>query len=136
MRDPVPNTIRDTADDRGVAAPALLRLLAVEDEFAYVGFIDMMLRTMHPGMFELSHAPSLHRAIEHLEATPFDLVLLDLGLGDATGLEALQALITAAPDTPVVVLSGDDSLALAARSVQAGGPGHFPEKRGTRDNPA
>ena len=80
------------------------------------------------------HAPSLHGAVEHLAAAPFDVILLDLRLGDATGLQALQTLIAEAPDTPVIVLSGDDSLALAARAVQAGAQDYLPKNGVTGDS--
>ena len=45
-----------------------------------------------------------------------DCVLLDLGLPDAGGLEALDQIVAAAPRTPVIVLTGraDRDLALAA----------------------
>jgi signal transduction histidine kinase len=52
---------------------------------------------------------------------PFDLVLLDLGLPDAKGLDTIQQFLEASPEAPVVVLSGldDEKLALQAISVGA-----------------
>lgn len=47
-------------------------------------------------------------------------VVLDLGLPDATGLESLVAVLGAAPDVPVVVLTGLMDEAAGAQAVAAG----------------
>jgi diguanylate cyclase (GGDEF)-like protein len=61
-------------------------------------------------------AGSLGKAIEALERDTFNCVLLDLGLPDADGLEAVKRVRTTAPGVAIVVLSGqeDDTLALLA----------------------
>jgi diguanylate cyclase (GGDEF)-like protein len=56
-------------------------------------------------------------------------VLLDLSLPDAHKLEALQAVQAAAPDVPVVVLTGADDPELGVEAVQAGAQ-DFLAKRG------
>ena len=65
------------------------------------------------------HATSLAAA---LETTPerFDAALLDLGLPDAVGLEALLAFRRDVPSLPVVVLTGHDDPGLASQAIQAG----------------
>jgi PAS domain S-box-containing protein len=64
---------------------------------------------------------SLADGLLALSRSPADIVLLDLGLPDCAGLETLQRFAAQAPDTPVVVLTGndDDELALAALQVGA-----------------
>jgi serine phosphatase RsbU (regulator of sigma subunit) len=49
-----------------------------------------------------------------------DCVLLDLGLPDATGLGAVAKLISRAPATPLIVLTGLDDEAAGVAAVQAG----------------
>jgi signal transduction histidine kinase len=49
-----------------------------------------------------------------------DLVLLDLSLPDSHGFDTFETVHAAAPDVPVVVLSGLDDQGLAVRAVQEG----------------
>jgi diguanylate cyclase (GGDEF)-like protein/PAS domain S-box-containing protein len=49
-----------------------------------------------------------------------DVVLLDLGLPDATGLTAVRRAQAVAPRIPLVVLTGLDDESLAAQALQAG----------------
>jgi diguanylate cyclase (GGDEF)-like protein/PAS domain S-box-containing protein len=50
----------------------------------------------------------------------FDVVLLDLGLPDVSGLEGVERLRQSFPDVPVVVLTGHDDLQIAEDAVAAG----------------
>jgi signal transduction histidine kinase len=70
--------------------------------------------------FEVAHVARLGAAIDQVRATRVDLVLLDLSLPDASGLDGVAALAAVAPQVPVVVMTGlaDDGMALAA--VKAG----------------
>lgn len=49
-----------------------------------------------------------------------DVVLLDLALPDSSGIATVQAMHAAAPDVPIVVLTGNDDHAQAAAALQAG----------------
>ncbi len=49
-----------------------------------------------------------------------ELVLLDLGLPDADGLDVLRELRASQPDIPVIILTGNDSLANAIESIKLG----------------
>lgn len=67
----------------------------------------------------VSTAACLAEALDRLQQGASCLVL-DLGLPDATGLESVVALREAAPDVPVVVLTGLMDEAMGAQAVAAG----------------
>ena len=112
-----PPALRNYADAESQQA---LRILVVEDDPAYAAFIAMMLQSIGFIRFDVEHVQTLHRAETCLRDAPFNVVLLDLGLGDAQGLEALNAVVAAVPDVPVIILSGEDDLALALSAVKHG----------------
>jgi PAS domain S-box-containing protein len=62
----------------------------------------------------------LSDALCRLREEPFDVLLLDLSLPDAHGYETFTQAYGAAPDVPIVVLTGLDDEELAVRTVQAG----------------
>jgi diguanylate cyclase (GGDEF)-like protein len=66
------------------------------------------------------HCRALATACDRLLAAPVDVVLLDLSLPDAHKLEALQAVQSAAPNVPVIVLTGADDPVLGVSAVQEG----------------
>jgi diguanylate cyclase (GGDEF)-like protein len=63
---------------------------------------------------------TLSRAAQEVQAGNIDCVVLDLGLPDATGLEALRELQEADSKLPLVVLSAEESETLAMQAVQEG----------------
>ena len=67
-------------------------------------------------MIRLDHAESLTQGVEMLEARVYDLVLLDLGLPESTGIATFEKFHERFPHVPVVVMTGlkDDEVALAA----------------------
>src|SRR5437660_11347467 len=62
----------------------------------------------------------LSTGLDRLATETVDLVLLDLSLPDSSGLATFEAVHSAAPQVPVVVLSGLDDQALAVRAVHRG----------------
>jgi len=58
----------------------------------------------------------------------FDLVLLDLHLGDADGFEVLVELRATYPALPVVVLSASDRTSDVIRAIDAGAMGFVPKR--------
>lgn len=98
-----------------------LRLVVVENSADYAALVERMLvEGFGPGI-EIVRADSLASAVSALaEQSPIDAILLDLSLPDAAGLKALGAVQQAAPQAPVVVLTGRDDQALAVRAVQEG----------------
>ena len=74
-------------------------------------------------------AGSARAARETLKADPdFDLVLLDLQLGDADGFDVLVEFRAAYPALPVVVVSASDRSVDVIRAIDAGAMGFVPKR--------
>jgi diguanylate cyclase (GGDEF)-like protein len=99
-----------------------LRILLVEDDPAYAELTRAMLRTTSASSVALDHTTSVHAAVDKLAdgSGAYDIVLLDLGLPDAQELEALSSLVGAAPDLPLVILTGTENEVLALQAVKGG----------------
>ncbi|WP_249012303.1 PP2C family protein-serine/threonine phosphatase [Conexibacter sp. DBS9H8] len=82
------------------------RLLLVEDDAGDALIVEELLRDAWPEL-ELTHARSIAEAESLLSERPCDCVVLDLGLPDARGLDALARIQDIAPEIAVVVLTGD-----------------------------
>ena len=61
------------------------------------------------------------------EDSDFDLVLLDLGLGDADGFDVLVEFRSAYPAVPVVVVSASDRASDVIRAIDSGAMGFVPK---------
>lgn len=69
----------------------------------------------------LRHEKSLSSGFERLrDDDGVDLVLLDLGLPESSGIETLHAVLDEFGDVPVVVLTGLDDRGTAVRAIQEG----------------
>jgi len=103
-----------------MSAKAIRKILLVEDNPGDARLLREMLGEQGAAYAELTHVPSMHEAERHFPHHPVDLVLLDLGLPDAHGLEALRRVRAAAPRCAVVVLTGIDDESLGASVLQEG----------------
>ena len=69
---------------------------------------------------ESMHAASMSECENYIAAHPVDIILLDLGLPDAQGMDAIRQARAAAPHVPLVVLTGLDDEALAVQALHEG----------------
>jgi sigma-B regulation protein RsbU (phosphoserine phosphatase) len=104
-----------------------LYILLVEDNPGDVRLIKEELK--EPGVpHVVVHADRLDEAIERLRMDyeqRIDVVLLDLSLPDASGLEAVERLRDTVPALPIVVLTGLDDENVAFRAVEEGVQDYF-----------
>lgn len=91
------------------------RVLHVEDD----SDLHRVVRAMASDAFEFEHAANLAQARAILAKTRFDVVILDQGLPDGSGLELLPLLRELSPTTRVVILSGTELETSHANEVQA-----------------
>jgi diguanylate cyclase (GGDEF)-like protein/PAS domain S-box-containing protein len=99
---------------------SIRRLLLVEDNAGDARLIREMFK--EPGMdnIELTHVTCMKEAEQHLAWRDADIILLDLGLPDAQGLEGVRRAHAAAFHIPLVVLSGMDDESMAVQAMQEG----------------
>jgi signal transduction histidine kinase len=97
-----------------------LKILLVEDSSGDARLIREMLRDEPRDSFELTHLMRMSDAVSHLAEAAVDIALLDMGLPDAHGLDSVRRAREAAPNVPVIVLTGLDDEALAAEAMKAG----------------
>jgi signal transduction histidine kinase len=99
-------------------------VLLVEDDDGYAALLRTQLETAQDGSasqsIELERVSTLTAALVALERGAFDAVLLDLGLPDNSGLEAIDRLRLSAALLPIVVLTAHDDDALGVQAVQRG----------------
>jgi two-component system KDP operon response regulator KdpE len=77
------------------------RILLVDDEPSILAAMGPMLRSRG---YDVSTAMSGHAALESIERTDPDLIVLDLGLPDLDGIEVCR-LVRDGRSTPIIVLS-------------------------------
>ena len=104
---------------RLMAVPAASVVL-VEDAIPYARLVELILADAVPGGVEVRHHERVGTAVADLRERDADCVLLDLGLPDASGLEAVAQVIAVAGGIPVIVLSGHDDDELAVAAIRAG----------------
>jgi diguanylate cyclase (GGDEF)-like protein/PAS domain S-box-containing protein len=95
-------------------------VLLIEDNAGDVRLLREMFRERGTPQPELMHVGSMREAEGLLELRAFDVILLDLGLPDAQGLEAIRRAHAAAPGVPLVVLTGMDDECLAVQALKEG----------------
>jgi len=95
-------------------------LLLVEDNLGDARLLREMFNEQGSHNTELTHVESMSEAEKHLAGRAFDIIVLDLGLPDAKGLQAVRRAHAAAPRIPLVVLTGLDDESRAAQALQEG----------------
>jgi diguanylate cyclase (GGDEF)-like protein/PAS domain S-box-containing protein len=124
MLEPAPG---EGARERG--ALERFRLLLVEDHRGDARFVRELLAKGSDAVWDVVWVTRLGQCAERLRAQPFDVVLLDLSLPDADGIQGVSTLCAEFPEVPVVVLTGVDDLGLGLMAVQAGAQDYLAKPR-------
>ncbi|HET7272893.1 MAG TPA: EAL domain-containing protein [Rubrobacter sp.] len=102
-----------------MAQRASVRVLLVEDNPGDARLVEILLSETGQG-FDVKHVGTLGEALDELDRPPFEVVLLDLSLPDSAGLDTVERMRRAAPQLPLVVLSGRDDEEVALQALQSG----------------
>ena len=99
---------------------AAVNILLVEDSASDAYLLEESLSQQEIGGFRITHAESWAQAVTHLRQQSFDVLLLDLSLPDSTGNETFVRAREAAPNLPIVVLTGVADEAVGLEAVRYG----------------
>jgi PAS domain S-box-containing protein len=97
-----------------------LRLLIVEDDVIDRKLLERLLAHSTLEIAEVRSADRLASALQVMQESPFDVILLDLGLPDSQGVGCITQLQALAPYVPIIVLTGLDDETIATSAVQQG----------------
>ncbi|WP_075089589.1 response regulator [Verrucomicrobium spinosum] len=98
------------------------RILIIEDEAALASAIGQLTRRMG---FEPLLAASAAQGLEQLRRRRPDLVVLDIGLPDRSGLEVLQEIRSIDADLPVLIITAHGHLQNAVEAKKRGASGYL-----------
>jgi PAS domain S-box-containing protein len=98
-----------------------MKLLLVEDNPGDARLVQLAFSEVQERAIALTHVDRVAEAEVRLTTEEFDAILLDLSLPDSHGLATVERVRRAAPNVPIVVLTGfaDDAVALQALHVGA-----------------
>ena len=108
------------SDERNpVGTEKPIRVLIVEDDPGDVKLVRLLLlESAH--RYEVEAVGCITAAIERLNDGVFDMVLLDMGLPDSTGIDTVLKAHTECPSIPIVVLTGLDDEETGISAVRTG----------------
>lgn len=117
---PYPSDPQVSGPAPAVAPAGVCRILHVEDDTLQWALVRGLLDEDAPGAFVVEACASLVEALQRLGQERPDGILLDIKLRDSAGWETFRRVHTAAPDVPVVIITGQSDSDFAARAVEEG----------------
>lgn len=125
-------TGQDCGMNGDVPARPAVRMLIVDDhEVVREGLAAVLAR--QPGFEVVAQADSGAEALRSVDQLRPDLVVLDLGLPDISGIELCRNIRARYPDTRVVILTGSDEEDDVLSAVIAGADRYFLKQSSIRD---
>jgi len=110
----------DPSPDKASSLPeGPLSVLLIEDNPGDARLFEEYLEESSPA-FDLRHELTLEAGLEALRGEKPDVLAVDLGLPDSEGAETVKVVTGAAPEVPIVVLTGQDDLEAALQAQEAG----------------
>jgi EAL domain-containing protein (putative c-di-GMP-specific phosphodiesterase class I) len=103
-----------TATGPATASP---RILVVDDNTA---LLEMLVELLSSKGYEVRPAPSGTAALAELKEREFDLVLTDIQMPDATGVDVLRSVRQRDLDTPVILMTGNPTVESAVQALELG----------------
>ncbi|WP_119287950.1 response regulator [Azohydromonas sediminis] len=105
-----------------------MKVLLVDDHPLILTALQTVMRGLGDDVTVVSAASAAEARRELADAKDFDLVLLDLALGDADGFDVLAEMRQRHPALPVVVISASDRASDVIRAIDLGAMGFVPKR--------
>ena len=119
LRAAIARACKSTPESSGEAQSAgpHHRALVADDDDA---LRKTVVRVLRKAGFDVVDVDSGYKAIQRLEAEPFDVVITDVQMPDGGGLDLLRAARRVDLDVPVILMTGQPSIDAAAEAVEYG----------------
>lgn len=98
------------------------RVLVAEDDS---GLRDVLTTLLVDSGYDVLAAATGREAIAHLQEAPADIVLTDIVMPDANGVDVLRAVRERHLDTPVILMTGNPTLPTAVEALSLGALGYL-----------
>ncbi len=93
------------------------RILVIDDE---AGIRQGCCRVLRPQGFNVETAENFQEGLQKLQASPYDLILLDVMLPDGKGIDLLEPIRQCDPETVAVIITGYATVELAVDTIKMG----------------
>lgn len=103
-----------------------MKILLVDDHVLFREGLSMLLKSLMESV-EIFEAGSCHEALASVASHGIDLILMDIGLPDMSGLEGIGLMREQYPAIPVVALSSSEDKQTVLSAVDKGAMGFVPK---------
>jgi diguanylate cyclase (GGDEF)-like protein/PAS domain S-box-containing protein len=104
------------------SAPSSRRisLLLVEEEDSKAAHLYAILQNAAPAAYDMARARTLSAAVEYLESTPVECVMVSVEFGHVRDIEVVETVAARSPTTALLVLTSNEGGALCAVAIESG----------------
>lgn len=97
-----------------------IKILLIEDCHADCCLMEGMLKDSGAVRFEVETVSSLSTGLAQLAENKFDVLILDLGLPESSGMDTLKKILVHNLEVPIIVLTGQDDDHLGLEAIKEG----------------
>jgi two-component system, cell cycle response regulator len=109
-----------------------IHVLLIEDCHEDCSLMEEMIRDTETVHFKIKTAHTLSTGIARLTEKKFDVLILDLGLPESSGMETLKKILVYNLEVPIIVLTGRDDDHLGMEAIREGAQDYL--SKGQLDN--
>ena len=99
-------------------------LLIVDDDLP---FRDRLSRSMEKKGFEVESYSDYASSVKRVKEKKFNFAIVDMRLGDGSGLELIKLINTISPETRSLLLTGYGNIATAVAAIKSGAVDYLPK---------